>query len=163
MSKTLMIAFAIGIVVIAVAVGSILYMQRGAHLTLPGKVLKVRTAPLDENSSIAVVDFRVTNPSDYNFMAKSVTVVLEDASGNQTDGQTSSEMDAQRLFAGLPLLGEKYNESLKERDKVPPHGTFDRMVAARFEVPESKLAARKRFVVRVEEVDGMISEFAEQK
>lgn len=163
MSKTLMIAFAIGIAVIAVAVGSVFYMQRGAHLTLPGKILKVRTAPLDDNSSVAVIDFRVTNPSDYNFMTKSVTIVLEDPSGNQTDGQTSSELDAQRLFAGLPILGEKFNETLKQRDKVAPHSTLDRMVAARFEVPESKLASRKRFLVRVEEVDGMISEFGEQK
>ncbi|HUK17119.1 MAG TPA: hypothetical protein VLW65_11930 [Bryobacteraceae bacterium] len=162
MSKTLVIAFAIGIVVIAVAVGSVFYMQRGAHLTLPGKVLKVRTAPLDDNSSIAVIDFRVTNPSDYNFMTKSVTIVLEDPSGNHTEGQTSSEPDAKRLFAGLPILGEKYNESLKQRDKVGPHSTVDRMVAARFEVPESKLAARKRFLVRVEEVDGMVSEFADR-
>jgi hypothetical protein len=163
MSKTLAITFAIGIVVIAVAVGGVFYMQRGAHMALPGKVLKVRTAPLDENSSIAVIDFRVTNPADYNFMTKSVTVVLEDASGNQTEGQTSSELDAQRVFSGIPLLGEKYNDSLKERDKIPPHATMDRMVAARFEVPESKLTSRKRFLVRILEVDGVTSEFAEQR
>ena len=163
MSKTLVIAFAIGIIVIAVAVGGIFYAQRGAHLTLPGKVLKVRTAPLADNSSVAVIDFRVTNPSDYNFMAKGVTVVLVDASGNQTEGQTASESDAQHLFAGVPLLGQKYNESLKERDKVAPHTAADRMVAARFEVPESTLQARKHFLVRVQEVDGMVAEFAEQK
>lgn len=163
MSKTLMIAFAIGIAVIAVAVGSVFYMQRGAHMTLPGKVLKVRTAPLADNSSVAVIDFRVTNPSDYTFMAKGVTIVLVDASGNETDGQTASELDAQRLFAGVPLLGQKYNDSLKERDKIAPHTTVDRMVAARFEVPETTLQARRHFLVRIEEVDGMVSEFAEQK
>jgi len=162
-SKTLAITFAIGIAVIAVAVGGIFYMQRGAHMVLPGRVLKVRTAPLDENSAIAVIDFRITNPADYTFMAKNVTVVLEDASGNQTEGQTSSELDAQRLFAGLPLLGEKFNESLKERDKVLPRASVDRMVAARFELPEAKLAARKRFLVRIEEVDGLVSELAEKK
>jgi hypothetical protein len=162
MSKTLLITFAVGIAVIAVAVGSIFYVQRGAHLTLPGKVLKVRTAPLDDNSSVAVVDFRVTNPSDYNFMAKTVTLVLEDPNGNQTEGQTAPEMDAQRLFTGIPLLGQKYNDSLKERDKVPPHGTVDRMVAARFEVPEARLTTRKRFVVKVQEVDGMVSEFSDR-
>jgi hypothetical protein len=138
-------------------------VQRGAHLALPGKVLKVRIAPLDDNSSVAVVDFRVTNPSDYKFMAKSVTLALDDGSSLQMEGQTAPEMDAKRLFSGIPLLGEKYNESLKERDTVPPHGTLDRMVAARFEVPESKLAARKKFIVRVQEVDGMVSEFGEEK
>jgi hypothetical protein len=162
MSKTLMITFAIGIAVIAVAVGGIFYMQRGAHLTLPGKVLKVRTAPLDDNSSAAVVDFRVTNPSDYNFMTKSVTLVLEEPNGNQIEGQTASEMDAERLISGIPLLGQKYNDSLKERDKVPAHDTVDRMVAARFEVPESKLTGRKRFIVRIQEVDGMVSEFSDR-
>lgn len=162
-SKTLAITFAIGIVVIAVAIGGVFYMQRGAHITLPGKVLKVRTAPLDDNSSVAVIDFRVSNPSDYTFMAKSVTVVLEDKAGAQTEGETSSQMDTERLMTGIPLLGQKYNDTLKERDKVPPHGTLDRMVAARFEVPEEKLDARKRFLVRVEEVDGMVSEFSEIK
>jgi hypothetical protein len=162
-TKTLAITFAVGIAVIALAVAGVFYMQRGAHMVLPGKVLKVRTAPLDENSSIAVIDFRVTNPADYTFMAKSVSVVLEESSGNQTEGQTSSEVDAQRLFAGIPLLGEKYNVSLKERDKVPPHDSLDRMVAARFEVPESQLSARKRFLVRILEVDGGGSEIAEKK
>jgi hypothetical protein len=161
--KTLAITFAIGIAVIALAVAGVFYMQRGARMVLPGRVLKVRMAPLDENSSIAVIDFRVTNPADYTFMAKEVTAVLEDSSGNQTEGETSSELDAQRVFAGIPLLGEKYNQSLKERDQIPPHTTRDYMVASRFEVPEAKLTARKRFLVRIQEADGVVSEFAEQK
>ena len=56
-------AFGIGLVVIAVAVGGVLYMQRGSKVDLPGKILKVRTAPLDENSSVVVIDFRTANPS----------------------------------------------------------------------------------------------------
>jgi hypothetical protein len=162
-SKTLVITFAIGIVVIAAAITGVFYMQRGAHMVLPGSILKVRTAPLDENSSIAAIDFRVTNPADYAFMAKEVKIVLEDGSGNQVEGQTSSEMDAQRVFAGIPLLGEKYNVSLKEHDKIQPHTSADRMVVARFELPESKVQARKRFVVRITEVDGVVSELAEKK
>jgi hypothetical protein len=71
-------------------------------------------------------------------------------------------MDAERLISGIPLLGQKYNDSLKERDKVPAHDTVDRMVAARFEVPESKLTGRKRFIVRIQEVDGMVSEFSDR-
>jgi len=162
-SKTLAITFAIGIVVIAVAIAGVFYMQRGAHMVLPGSVLKVRTAPLDENSAIVAIDFRVTNPADYAFMAKEVKVVMEDASGNLTEGQTSSELDAQRVFAGIPLLGEKYNVSLKERDKVPPHTSVDRLAMARFDLPEARIQARKRFVVRITEVDGVVSELAEKK
>ena len=49
-------AFGIGLVVIAIAIGGIFYMQRGDRIELPGKIIKVRTAPLDEESSIAIVD-----------------------------------------------------------------------------------------------------------
>ena len=45
-------AFAIGIAVIAVAVGVIVYMQRGARVGVTGKIVKIRVAPLDENSSV---------------------------------------------------------------------------------------------------------------
>ena len=162
MSRTLLVTFGVGIVVIAIAVAAIFYTHRGAHLELPGKILKVRTAPLDEKSAAAVVDFRVSNPSDYPFMSRGVTVILEDAKGNQTEGQTSSEMDAQRLMAGVPLLGQKYNPSLIARESVPAHGSLDRMVAARFEVPDSALQARKRFLVRIEEVDGLTVEYSEK-
>jgi hypothetical protein len=35
------------------------------------------------------------------------------------------------------------------------------MIAATFEVPEAKLAERKRFVVAIEEIDGRIFEIVE--
>jgi hypothetical protein len=160
MNKNFAIAFGIGIVCIAIAVAGILYMQRGAHIDLPGKILKVRTAPLDENSAVVVVDFRIANPADYPFIVRTVTVEMEDNSGNQYVGQTVSEMDAKRLFEAIPLLGQKYNDTLLMRDKILPHDSQDRMVAARFEAPESRLQARKRFVMRIEEVDGKVFEFS---
>ena len=84
-------------------------MQRGAQIDLPGKILKVRTAPLDENSSIAVIDFRISNPSDILFEVRDVTVEMEDKAGKSYLGQTVSEMDAQRLFEAVPVLGTKFN------------------------------------------------------
>ncbi|MGB9458219.1 MAG: hypothetical protein WCB12_19375 [Bryobacteraceae bacterium] len=162
MSRTLLVTFAIGIVIIAIAVAGVVYMQRGAHIELPGTILKVRTAPLDDQSAAAVIDFRVTNPSDYPFQVRSVTVVLESQSGAEAEGATASEMDAQRLMAGVPLLGEKYNPSLMVRERVPPRTTLDRMIAARFEVPDSQLQARKRFLVKIEEVDGLVQVLSEK-
>ena len=162
MSRTLIISLAIGLAVIAVLIAGIFYMQRGSHIDLHGKFLKVRTAPLDEHSSVVVIDYRIENPADFKFMAQAVTVTMEDKNGNGTQGQTASEPDARQLFANVPLLGEKYNESFKARDFVAPHSTADRMVAARFEVPEAQLQERKRFVVRIDEIDGAVVEFAEK-
>jgi hypothetical protein len=65
-------------------------------------------------------------------------------------------------MAGVPLLGDKYNQSLMVRERVPAHTTLDRMIAARFEMPDSQLQARKRFLVRIEEVDGVVQVLPEK-
>ena len=157
MGNRFLAAFGIGLVAVAVAVVVVLYLNRGSHVELTGAFLKVRTAPLDEHSSVAVVDFRFANPSDYPFVVRSVTLVLEDASGRTVDGTSVPESDTERLFQALPLLGQKYNATLIARDKVAPRTTQDRMIAARFEVPESALTMRKQFSIRVDEVDGGVS------
>jgi hypothetical protein len=162
MSKNFLIALGIGVVCVAIAVMWVVHMQRGAYIDLPGKVLKVRTAPLDEASAVAVVDFRVTNPADYPFVIRKVTMAMEDSAGNESEGQTVSEVDARQLFQVIPLLGQKFNDTLLMRDSIPPHNSWDRMVAARFEVPESKLEARKRLVVRIEEVDGKVFDLSDK-
>lgn len=152
-----------GVLIVGVFVAAVVYLQWGAHVELKGSILKVRTAAADENSSIAVLDFRFVNPSDYPFIVRRVDVYLEDVSGRVHEGSVASEADAKRLFEALPLLGQKYNESLLIRTRVSPRQSMDRMIAARFEVPEAQLASRKRLWVRVEDVDGAVSEIAEEK
>ncbi len=162
MSKTFIIAFSVGIVCIAIAVAGILYMQRGAHLDLPGKILKARTAPLDENSSVAMIDFRISNPSDYPAVVRTVTVYAEEKNGNRLTGVTISDPDAKRVFDAIPLLGPKFNPSLILQDKIPGHAVWDRMIAARFDAPDATLQARNQFIVSIEEIDGKIFTLSEK-
>ena len=162
MQKNFLVAFGTGLAIIALAVGGIFFMQRGSRIELPGKILKVRTAPLDDDSSIAVIDFRVANPSDVLFEVRTVTVEMEDDQGKSYLGQSVSEVDSKRLFEALPILGLKFNPTLLMRDRIGSHGSADRMIAARFQTPMAILDARKRFVVRIEEVDGKLFEYAER-
>jgi hypothetical protein len=162
-NKQFLIPLGIGLVVIALGVAGVVYMQWGAHVELKGGILKVRTQAMDENSSVAVVDFRFVNPSNYPFVVRTVSVSMEDSGGKVIEGSTVSEMDAKRLFQYYPLLGQKYNDSLLTRDKIAARQSQDRMIAARFEVPESQLEARKKLIVRVEDVDGPVSEIVEKK
>jgi hypothetical protein len=162
MQKNFLVAFGIGLAIIALAVGGIFLMQRGDRMQLPGKILKVRTAPLDDDSSIAVIDFRIANPSDILFEVREVTVEMTDSQGKSYLGQSVSEVDAKRLFEGLPVLGPKFNPTLIMRDRIGSHGSADRMIAARFQVPLSLLDSRKRVLVRIEEVDGKVFEYAER-
>jgi hypothetical protein len=162
MQKNFLVAFGIGLAIIALAVGGIFVMQRGDRMQLPGKILKVRTAPLDDDSSIAVIDFRIANPSDILFEVREVTVEMTDSQGKSYLGQSVSEVDANRLFEGLPVLGPKFNPTLIMRDRIGSHGSADRMIAARFQAPLSLLDGRKRFLVRIEEVDGKVFEYVER-
>jgi hypothetical protein len=142
MSRTLLITFAIGIVVVAIVVSGVVYMQRGGHVELTGKILKVRTAPLDDQSSAVAIDFRITNPSDYPFQIQAVTVILEGPGGASTDGATASDMDAQRLMTGVPLLGDMYNPTLMVRERVPgaPLSTAWSPLASKCPIPSYNLA-----------------------
>ena len=161
MHKGLLVPFAVGIVAIAAAVVGILYMQRGAHVELKGSILKVRTQALDENSAAVIVDFRFANPSDYKFVVRKVEVLLDDPSGKRVEGMAVADSDAARIFQYYPLLGPKYNDSLKARDVVRPRESQDRMIAARFELPQGVVNARKKLVVRVEDVDGPVTELVQ--
>jgi hypothetical protein len=150
-------------VVIAIAVAWILYMQRGSHIEPTGKILKVRTLPADETSSIAVIDFRVENASNFGIIVREVQVTLDEPNGKTDDGAVVSEMDAQRLFQYYPILGQKYNDTLKTRDRIKAHETLDRMIAVRFEIPQSQVDARKNLRLRVEDVDGPSGEIVERR
>jgi hypothetical protein len=160
--KTFQITFGVGLAVVLIAVAVILYIQRGAHIQLKGSILKVRTLPLDENSSIAVIDFRFVNSSDFPFVVRNVDVTATGAKGQAYDSMPVPEVDAKRLFEYYPILGQKFNDTLLPRDKIPARHSEDRMIAARFEIPASQLDARKNLTIRIEDVDGPVSELTEK-
>jgi hypothetical protein len=161
-SKRLLIAFAIGIGVVAIGLLLGFYWNRGAHVELKGSILKIRTAAMDENSSVVVADFRFANPSDYPFIVRTVDVSVVGPDGKTYEGSPVSEVDAKRLFQYYPALGQKFNDSLLMRDKIGPRQSEDRMIVARFDLPESQLSARRQVRIRIEDVDGPVSELVEK-
>ncbi|MCP5117940.1 MAG: hypothetical protein GY953_44555 [bacterium] len=152
----------VGIGIIIVVVAIILFMNRGAHVVLEGSVQKTRVLGVDDRSALVVVDFRFVNPSDHPFIVRHATVILEDREGNHHEGSYVDESSARRVFEYYPLLGPKYNETLKVRDRVESRESLDRMICARFEVPDSTVETRQRLIIRVEDVDGAISEIVDE-
>jgi hypothetical protein len=152
-----------GLIAVVCMVGFVFYVQRGAHIELKGAVLKVRTQPMDENSSVAVVDFRFVNPSNYPFVVQEVDVSIVDKDGRTVEGMQVSELDARRLFEYYPALGQKFNDSLIMRDKIPGRASMDRMIVSRFEAPESTLEGRRYLKVKIVDVDGPEAELRETR
>jgi hypothetical protein len=152
-------AFAIGLIAVAIAVGGILYMQRGAQMGLTGP-MSVRTIPTDPNTALAVVNLRITNPADYGFEVGNVIVTLETKSGEFPTGIVS-RVDAQRLFDAMPENGP-FHPTLYTKAIVPAHSTADYTLLAQYSAPEKILQDRKRFTVRIEEINGKVAEFSEK-
>jgi hypothetical protein len=153
MRKELLIGVAGGLVLLGLAASGVLWVNKDAHVVLEGAIQKVRTLALDDSASFLVLDFRVTNPSGYPFVVREVQVIVDGV-----EGSVVADSDARRLFDYYKAIGPKYNDSLKARDKVAAKQTVDRMVSARFEFPEAKLKDRKALTLRIEEVDGLVSE-----
>jgi hypothetical protein len=153
-SKQLLIFFGIGVLAVGVAVFLAVSGNEGAHLQLKGKILKVRTGALGDGNSIAVLDFRVENPSDVPFVVGNVEVSLEQKNGAMVDGITTSKSDLKQLFQYNRFLGDQYNDGLVMRDTIAPHSMVDRMVAAHFEVSGQALDSAKAVHLSLHDVDG---------
>ncbi len=158
MNKTFLATFGGGLLIVLIVLGSVLYLKQGSHLQPHGSILKTRMQPLDENNSLGVMDVRLVNDSDVDMVVREIDVNLEIAGGHQFSGTLVSGADVPSLFHYYPLLGEQYNEPLRIRDRIRPHSTVDRMVAARFSAPESELQNRQKVIVRVEDQDGPVAE-----
>lgn len=154
MNKQLLIYFGIAVVVVGAAVFIAVSGNKGSHLRLDGKILKVRTGPLGDGNSVAVLDFRVTNPSDVPFIVETVDISLEKKNGEMVDGVTIAKTDLKQLFAYNRFLGDEYNDGLTIKDSIAPHATVDRMVAAHFEVGDRDLDAAKAIHLTLTDVDG---------
>jgi hypothetical protein len=159
MKEQFVSAFTIGLVAVAVAVGAILYVQRGAHMDLTGP-MSVRIHPTDENTSLALIDLHITNPSDYGFEVSDVTVTLQKKEGEMSN-TIVSRVDARRLAEAMPELGPFY-PTLYTKYVIPAHSTAEYTLLAQFSAPERILSDRKRFVVRVWEINGKSAEFVER-
>jgi len=166
MSKNILKMAAIGLAVVGLIVAVILFATRGAYIRLEGTVQQVRVQPMPDKSCVVIVDFRFRNPADYPFIVRDATLLIEDADGNVFEGMAVAAVDARRMFEyysrANPDLGVMYNEVLVSRDRIEPREMLDRMIAARFELSEEAIRNRRRVILRIEDVDGAVTEIAEE-
>ena len=162
MNKTFWIFLLAGLAVVGGFLFTLFQTTEEAHLRLEGRILKVRVLALPGGAaSLAVIDFRATNPSSVPFVGNSVSMRLEPAAGDAIDGAVVSKPDVENVFRYEKLLGPKYNEVYSLQDRIAPHQSVDRMAAARFNVPESVIQNRKSIRLRLEDVDGAVAELTE--
>ncbi len=163
MNKQFVIFLVAGLAIVGAGLGFLFIGTKGNHLELNGTILKVRVMPLSPVASLAIVDFRVNDPSDVPFVVKDAKLTLETASGEMLDGLMVSKPDIENVFKYNPILGPKFNDVLSIKDRVQPHQRLDRMVGARFEITDAQAEDRKAIHLHVEELDGASADFVEKK
>ena len=162
MSKTFWSFLAVGLIAVAIVVSITWESTKGAHLELDGRILHVRLLSVSPQATIVVVDFRETNPSDVPFSLRDVEMKLMGVPGEPT-GQIISKADMDTVFQYMKLLGPKFNPLLGIGDKIGPRQTVDRMVAARFELPESDIEARQAIHLLFTDVNRAEMELVEKR
>jgi hypothetical protein len=162
MSKTFLISFVIGIVVIGAGIGAVFYKQRGNHIEPNGSILKVRTAKLDDANSVAIAEVRLSNNANFAMVARDISVSIVTGNG-EAAGHVIVGVDAKTIFKNYPELGEQFNPVFDMRGEVPPHSSTDREILASFTIPVTDLDQRKDLIVRIEDVTGPVTELHERR
>jgi hypothetical protein len=157
-NKTFAIAFGAAIVVIAILIWSGFVNTAGNHLAPTGKIGKIRAVAAADDLTYMVIDFNVKNDSDRDMIVRSVESDIATADGDILMGTPVAAADVVAAFQSYPVLGDQYNPVLKERDKIPPHQSLDRMVGLRIDAPIAKVEGRKQVTLRVEDVTGPVLE-----
>jgi hypothetical protein len=163
MSKQFWSFLAVGLAVVGAVVALIWSGTKPNHLDLDGKFLNVRSIELGDGSDLVVVDFRVTNPSGVPLVIREVSMSMEQYAQEPLKGLEVSKSDVDVMFKGHPLLGAKDNDVLAPPETIPPGKTVYRMAEASFQAPASAIAARKNFVLHIEDVDGAGFDVSENK
>lgn len=163
MTRQSLTAGLIALALVAAAVGGILYSTRKNRVELRGEILKVRSHMIDPENTIAVVDFRVHNPSSQQFVVREIEVFVDTSDQKPVSADVFSEIDARRMFDYYKVLGAKYNATLLTRDKIEPGETLDRMIAVRFPGPDASLQERKALRLVIHDVDRAKSEVVERR
>lgn len=154
MKPQFLLFLAIGILVAGAAAFFTLEVNKGSHLTLEGKILKIRTLPTDDKSCIVVVDFRVRNAAKLPFVVREGTISITTADGKEVEGETIARSDMNRVFDYYKILGPKFNEVLIVRDRINGGDGIDRMLAARFTIAAADADQRKSIRLTLLDVDG---------
>jgi len=151
----------LGVVALLAAAGY--WLNLGSQARLEVQWLKVRTLATGPDTSLAVFDLRIHNPSRVLFQVKDVEVAVVDASGGRQEGLVAAQTDLDRVLGYYPTEGPRYTPVLRFRERIRGGETVDRTVAASFNLPEQALRVRQRFEVRIHDADGQAVTAREQR
>jgi hypothetical protein len=153
--KVVILSGLLGALLIA---GGLLFFNRDTAPRLDGQITQVRTLGMDQNSSVAIVNFDAVNGSNNRLIIARRDLLVVDKAGAEHAGSTISVSDLQYLFQLYPALGGMGFEPLVDRVRLEPEQPLRGILAARFDLAKHDLDQRQAIIFRIEDVDGKRSE-----
>ncbi len=147
-----------GLAAALVIAGLILFYNRGVGPGLGGEIVKVRTLGMDQNSSVAIVNFSVHNTSDNRLLIEKHYLEVVDQNGDRHRGMVISMDDIDRLFQYYPALGGMEFEPIRNETRLEPGESLRGLAAARFEIPKHELDMRQEIIFGVQDRRGRTAE-----
>jgi len=163
MNQRFIISLVAGLAAAALLIGGVLAWRGGDRLDPTGQILKLRSAPVDDQRCLIVLDLRLTNGSNIALEIREVSLSVQNKEGATLQGTLVSGVDSKSLFTYYPVLGEAYNPPLIANTRIAPHQTVDLMLAARLDMPESELASRRKLSVMAQDRSGINIELLEKR
>ncbi len=155
MSKPFVIAFGGAILAILAIAGYISFSQRGNRIVPTGRILHVRSVPVDPLSAALIVDFEIANTADVEMIIRFITLALHKHDGSLAEGSLIAASDLPVLFRyHRDELGAMGNPPMRERTRIASHQTLRGSTAVRYDLPDSDLKARRDVQLTLEDVTG---------
>jgi hypothetical protein len=153
------LAIVIGACAVLGVAGAIVWLQRGEHVELQGRILDLRIHAATGSDLVLVVDCELTNPADVPFEVVETQGIAALADGDAF-GATVAAMDTQRVLDAFPhLKGSAEIPLLKLHDVIGPGQTVRRRFALQFAgTGEPALKARRSLAVKLQERLGAVAE-----
>lgn len=135
-----------GLLGATVVAGGIIVYNSGATPALSGEITAVRTLGMDKANSVAIVNIRAVNSSNYDVSVGRREMEVVDAQGNRLMGKIISVFDIRQLFRYYPALGGMKDEPMVDRQEIPPGESVRALAAARFAIPKHELDLRRELI-----------------
>ena len=131
MSRQLLLTLGAAVILVGIALYSTVSVNQNHLLTLEGKITNLHVEKLNETSTLVLLDFTATNPSEVPFDIKQVTVErTTNTDAIKGDVLSKAETGGYVEYAKLTT-----NPPLGAGNVIKAGQTAKGLVAARFDVP----------------------------
>jgi hypothetical protein len=163
MNKQGAFAASLAVLLVVLAVSAILLTTRKNRVELTGEVLKVRSFQNTPDSTLALIDLRIKNPSTQQFVVRDLEVFVDRSSEEPLKASVFSETDARRAVDFYTPLGQKYTPGLVGRTALSSEETMDRSLLIQVPLTDEQFGQRTGLRIVVEDVDGAVTTLAEKR